>query len=399
MQRYFLQFNYLGSRFFGVQKQLLRQKIENLSEPEISAMYAKDETTVQGALESAVWNTFKPPNPVKINVSSRTDTGVHALINTAHVDLGPRSDGGYVAPRELTKAVNAWMMKKDFDIRLRKTLAVPPEFNSRYNVSSRSYLYKLAVIPNELSVGNDMFHTWQKSPYKKAYRMPNADHLNYAVKSKLSILEQERYYEIFSNSFDTDKLKQTLSLMEGEHNFSNFTKVEGHFRYVTVEGVRYTKVAKTPLEMTKMVHKIEVIIQPPPLPASIYPVYGENGITFIDVVIQGQSFLHNQVRRMVGAAVSVALGRTKLEQVVEMLENPKIDWIKTKCCIARPNGLYLAKIDYKEGMLDQGIENSEGIKQLGKVEEWSSDDPSGVVNSDSDDEFLFLLKQRFEISI
>jgi len=392
MQRYFLQFNYLGTRFKGLQKQLFRQEIKNLSKAEMSAMYEKDEITVQGALESAVWNTIRPPNPVKINSSSRTDKGVHAIVNTAHVDLCPRPTGSYVAPREITKQVNAWMMKKNFDIRVRKTLAVPPEFNSRRNVSSRSYLYKLAVVPSDLKCGNEMFHSWSAAPFNTKYKRSKARSYNTCVKSKLSVLEQERYYEISSyseNPFNIEKFKQTLSLMEGEHNFSNFSKAEGHFKYISVAGVKYTKVAKTPLEMTKIVHNIEVLIQPPPLPASIYPAYEENGITFLDVVIQGQSFLHNQVRRMVGAAVAVAQGKTELEEVAEMLKNPESsDWSSTKCLIAPPTGLYLAKIDYKEGVLDLATESSEDLHHMGKVQLWPSDDPSEFVKSESDDDIL-----------
>ena len=119
MQRYFIQFNYFGTRFRGLQKQLFREKTAKLSEPEVKLEYEKEErTTVQGALESAVWNVVKPPNPVKFATSSRTDKGVHALINTAHVDLCPSSwhHGRYVPPREITKMVNLWMIKKEITL-------------------------------------------------------------------------------------------------------------------------------------------------------------------------------------------------------------------------------------------------------------------------------------------
>jgi len=151
MQRYFMQFNYFGTRFQGLQKQLFRRKIEEMTEIEVKTMYEKDERTIQGALESAVWNIVKPTNPVKLVTSSRTDKGVHALLNTAHVDLCPSSvTGKYFPPTEITKMVNMWMIKKDLDIRVRKTMAVPPTFHSRYDVARRSYLYRLAIVPPEL---------------------------------------------------------------------------------------------------------------------------------------------------------------------------------------------------------------------------------------------------------
>jgi len=99
-----MQFSYMGTHFRGLQKQNYRIKEDQLSESEISSMYEKDEVTVQGALESAVWNVVKPPNPVKVVTSSRTDKGVHALVNTAHVDLLPSTlTGSYFLPREITK--------------------------------------------------------------------------------------------------------------------------------------------------------------------------------------------------------------------------------------------------------------------------------------------------------
>lgn len=380
MQRYFIQFNYFGTRFRGLQKQLFREKTAKLSEPEVKLEYEKEErTTVQGALESAVWNVVKPPNPVKFATSSRTDKGVHALINTAHVDLCPSSwhHGRYVPPREITKMVNLWMIKKDLDVRVSKTVAVPPTFHSRYNVLSRTYLYKIAVLPEVIK---------SETPFKKRRRRSKEKEDKDGIFSKLSILESGRYFELkpgHGRTFDFELFKQALSLMEGEHNFSNFCKIQGHFKYYTIEGERYIKIPRTADEMTKNVTKIEVICQAPPLLVSLYPSYG--GFQFIDVVIEGKSFLHNQVRRMVGAAVSVACGRIPLERVSEMLGNPDMGW-NGGVYISPPNGLYLAKIEYKEGALDQATESYEEMLKMEKIEIFPTEDNSDETDSDSDKE-------------
>merc|ERR1712181_111809 len=256
---------------------------------EVKLEYAKEEkTTVQGALESAVWNVVKPPNPVKLATSSRTDKGVHALINTGHVDLCPSAwhHGKYVSPRELTKMVNHWMIEKDLDIRVSKTLAVPPTFHSRYDVISRSYLYKIAVAP-EVLISDTL--TSCKKRRRRSKDKENKD----GIFSKLSILESGRYFELkpgHGRTFDLELFQQALSLMEGEHNFSNFCKIHGHFKYYNIEGERYVKIPKTEHEMTKHVTKVEVISQAPPLPVSLYPSY--DGFQFIDVIIEGKSFLH-----------------------------------------------------------------------------------------------------------
>ena len=91
MQRYFIQFTYWGTRFRGLQKQRLRPlDLHKLPEDEISEVkywqprkkhvkilaqnikvYRRDEATVQGALESALWHTLKPVNNVKLATSCR----------------------------------------------------------------------------------------------------------------------------------------------------------------------------------------------------------------------------------------------------------------------------------------------------------------------------------------
>jgi len=369
-----MQFNYFGTRFQGLQKQLFRRKIEEMTEIEVKTMYEKDERTIQGALESAVWNTMKPTNPVKLVTSSRTDKGVHALLNTAHVDLCPSSvTGKYFPPTEITKMVNMWMIKKDLDIRVRKTMAVPPTFHSRYDVARRSYLYRLAIVPPELGPRSliNVKKTSKIISKRKLAILRKQE--GKTVPPFLSPMEEGRYCELRNREgeiFDLELFKEALTIMKGVHNFSNFSKMSGHFRYFVVDGKR-VEIPKTPDQMTKEVTKIEVISQPPPLPPSIYPNYGVSGAHFLDVVIEGRSFLHNQIRRMIGAAICVANGRIPLEKVVELLQDPKLGW-DSKLFICPPSGLYLADIEYKEGALDQSCESIHEMGELQKVNTISS---------------------------
>ena len=368
MQRYLIQFNYFGSRFQGLQKQLFRRKIEGMTEAEVQTMYEKDERTVQGALESAVWNIVKPSNPVKLVTSSRTDKGVHALLNTAHVDLCPSSSTGkYFPPTEITKMVNLWMIKKDLDIRVRKTMAVPPTFHSRYDVARRSYLYRLAIVPQELGQRRQIIMGTSKTLSKRKQAILRKQETR-RDPPFLSPLEEGRYCELRNRqgeAFDIELFKEALSVMKGVHNFSNFSKMSGHFRYFVVDGKR-VEIPKTPDQMTKEITKIEVFSQPPPLPPCIFPNYGVSGAHFLDVVIEGRSFLHNQIRRMVGAAICVANGKVPLEKVVELLNDPEVGW-DSKFFICPPSGLYLANIEYKEGALDQACESLHEMSDLEKV--------------------------------
>ena len=167
-------------------------------------------------------------------------------------------------------------------------------------------------------------------------------------------------------TFDLDLFKATLKLMEGKHNFSSFTKAQGLFKYKTVEGERYVRVARTEEERTRTVRSIEIIERPPPLPLSVYPVYGTDQVHLLDVVIHGQSFLHNQVRRMVGAAMAVARGVVSLDDVKLLLSQPDSGWSQ-KISPARSEGLFLARVEYKKDSLELATEDYNEMVELSKV--------------------------------
>ena len=154
--------------------------------------------------------------------------------------------------------------------------------------------------------------------------------------------------------------------MEGTHNFTNFCKSLGLVKYKTVDGVKYTPVPRTDEEKTRTIKNIEVIVQPPPLPASIYPFYTENNVIFMDVVIEGQSFLHNQVRRMVGAALSVGVGAVDISDVEEMINDPDKGW-DVRISPAPARGLFLARVEYKPEALEYATDEVKLMNQLDKV--------------------------------
>ena len=263
-------------------------------------------------------------------------------------------------------------MRRDHAIRVSKTVGVPAEFHSRHDVISRSYLYRLAVFPPACSLPSHQFHGWVSAPVTKRFNRKQASHyreLNTCVNSKLSALERgftSDWYLKDGETFDFDLFKATLKLMEGKHNFSNFTKAQGLFKYQTVGGERYVRTARSEEERTRTVRSIEVSERAPPLPLSVYPVYGTEQVQLIDVVIQGQSFLHNQVRRMVGAAMAVARGLVSLDDVQLLLSQPDTGW-NQKIAPARSEGLFLAKVEYKKESLELATEDYNKMVDLSKV--------------------------------
>ena len=57
---------------------------------------------------------------------------------------------------------------RNYDIRVNKTCGVPATFHCRYDVTSRFYLYKLAIFPNQANIvdSQESFHTWEVYPFQ-----------------------------------------------------------------------------------------------------------------------------------------------------------------------------------------------------------------------------------------
>jgi len=237
LQRYLLHFSYQGTRFRGLQKTVKRPLMGPLTTEQSSAVYAADLATVQGALEWALWENAKPVNKLAvIQASSRTDTGVHALCNTAHCDLAP-----------------SYISQKYPSPRVTRTVAVPPEFHARHLVSTRSYLYRLAVMPPSLQASHSPafhpdfltpeLHKWkEKSRTNRKWRRRVSTSIEASTGNQMSILENDRYWMFRQREdgpeFSPSLLAATLERMEGTHNFTSFVKMGGRVKF-SREGGEY----------------------------------------------------------------------------------------------------------------------------------------------------------------
>jgi tRNA pseudouridine38-40 synthase len=92
--------------------------------------------TVQGVLTEALAVLIR--EPVALTVAGRTDAGVHAIGQVAHVDVSPSgwADLGASLLRRLAGVLPP-------DIRVREVLAVPAEFDARFGALWRRYEYRL----------------------------------------------------------------------------------------------------------------------------------------------------------------------------------------------------------------------------------------------------------------
>lgn len=130
-KRYFIRLSYDGTNFCGWQNQL-------------------DQESVQGTIESALSVLAK--NSQKIVGCGRTDTGVHADDYYAHWDYN-----GELEENIITK-LNSILPRS---IAIKEIFEVLPEYNARFNASTRTYHY--------------FIHT-QKNPFRRLYSYEYTHH-------------------------------------------------------------------------------------------------------------------------------------------------------------------------------------------------------------------------------
>lgn len=116
MSRFKLTLEYAGTRYRGWQIQ-------------------KNARTVQGEIAAAV-RLVSERTDFELYGSGRTDAGVHALAQVAHLDLNTP-----MKPDVLRMALND---KLPQDIHLLKAEVVPRQFHARHDAKGRRYLYQIS---------------------------------------------------------------------------------------------------------------------------------------------------------------------------------------------------------------------------------------------------------------
>ncbi|XP_055953322.1 tRNA pseudouridine synthase-like 1 isoform X2 [Argiope bruennichi] len=286
MVRYLLRLGYIGTKYSGTQKQI------NVPESK----------TVQNVVESALLK-LRAENIPTTFFASRTDKGVHALMNALHVDLDHKKADEFYQPHNIKRVLNSYFIENDHEIVVTNACVVPDEFHARFHAKWRSYYYRIAILK------------------------PGLDNivLNHC-QGYLPICEINRCYAVPSE-LNTSIVKNVADMYCGEHDFSTFTKYIG----------------RTPWKSTVR------LIEECKFYESSYPNFIDDpqysNISIWEFYIKSQSFLYHQVRKLVGTAVAAGLGRISLHDVKHMFEAPNPEnWIK--CHLPPAGGLYLAHIHY-----------------------------------------------------
>lgn len=139
--------------------------------------------TVQDILNEALEVVAK--QPLRLQGSGRTDTGVHALGQVAHFDA---PDGSNMNPYNWVPALNT---KLPAAIRVMACEEVPPDFHARFSATGKTYRYDICTDP-------------VLPPLKAglAWHLPRL--------------------------LDADVLAQALALFKGTHDFHAFAAYRGN---------------------------------------------------------------------------------------------------------------------------------------------------------------------------
>jgi tRNA pseudouridine38-40 synthase len=99
--------------------------------------------TVQGVLEEALGRVLRLPGPPQLTVAGRTDAGVHAEGQAAHVDV-PRSRWAEASPDRVLWSLAGVLPP---DVRVRALTPAPPGFDARFSALWRRYRYRVCDSP------------------------------------------------------------------------------------------------------------------------------------------------------------------------------------------------------------------------------------------------------------
>lgn len=220
--------------------------------------------TVQARLEAAVERITQAP--AEVIAAGRTDAGVHALAQVAHVDIAKP-----FTPFKLGEALNAQLRPDPIAV-----VAVEPvdaAFHARFSARARVYWYRIVNRRADLTL--DRGRAWRIGP-----------------------------------ALDAEAMHAAAQALIGKHDFSTFRDAQCQ--------------AKSPVRTLDRLDVSRV---------------GEE----VHIWVSAQSFLHRQVRSMVGTLAPVGLGRLAPSGVAKKLAARS----RAMCGpVAPPDGLYLARVVY-----------------------------------------------------
>ncbi len=245
MPRYRLTIEYDGAPFVGWQAQDNGLSVQAVLAAAITA-FCGEATEVRGA--------------------GRTDAGVHATGQVAHVDLAKSWD-----TETVRDAINAHL--RPYPVAVLSAELAAADFDARFSATRRHYRYR--IVNRRADLALDRRHAWR-----------------------------------IGRPLDAGAMQAAAQRLVGKHDFTTFRAAECQ--------------AKSPV---KTLDRLDVDRD------------GEE----IRIHASARSFLHTQVRSMVGSLALVGEGRWSGDDLARALEAKD----RTACGpVAPPDGLYLVRVDY-----------------------------------------------------
>jgi tRNA pseudouridine38-40 synthase len=245
MYRYKLTIEYDGTPFVGWQRQA-------------------NGLSVQEAIEAAVERIAGERRVV--HAAGRTDAGVHARGQAAHLDLTREWRGD-----RLRDAMNAHL--KPAPVAIVSAERVPPDFEARFSATARHYVYR--ILNRRAPPTLDRDHVWH-----------------------------------VARRIDAGAMHAAARYLIGRHDFSTFRAAECQ--------------ANSPV---RTLDRLDVIRT------------GE----LVEIHASARSFLHTQVRSMVGSLEHVGSAKWSADELAAAFDARD----RTRCgTVAPARGLFLMRVDY-----------------------------------------------------
>jgi tRNA pseudouridine38-40 synthase len=249
MPRYALRIEYDGRPFAGWQRQAAPP-------------------SVQGALEAAAAR-LQPEGPAVFG-AGRTDAGVHALAQVAHLDMARDWE-----PARLAAALNAHL--RPAPVAVTAAARVADDFHARFSAVERRYLFRVAV---------------RRAPLT---------------------LERGRAWRV-AHPLDVEAMRAAAAHLVGRHDFTTFR----------------ASICQADSAL-RTLDSLEIAAASAP---------GGSEVRF---ALRARSFLHSQVRSIVGTLERVGAGAWPPARVAAALAARD----RAACGpVAPPDGLYLAEVRY-----------------------------------------------------
>lgn len=205
----------------------------------------KNGETIEGVLNRELSRLFGAE--IAVIGASRTDSGVHALGNVAVFDTEARMPADKVA-----YALNS---RLPGDIRIQRSLEVPPDFHPRKTACVKTYEYR--ILNREFELPSERLNSY-----------------------------------FFRRELDVERMKAACPYFLGEHDFKSFCSI-------------HTQAETT----VRTIYSLEVLEEELP----------DLGGRRIRIRVTGNGFLYNMVRILAGTLIQVGLGAYAPEDMEPML--------------------------------------------------------------------------------